>query len=123
MKMLNSFIKSVRKIGRSFFTNPLCLRVSLALCAMVLSFNSYAVDAGAGAGGIDKATTSIGLYKEPVQRLIYAIACVVGLVGAFNIYFKMQNGDQDVKKSIMMTIGGCIALVCLAEAIPLFFNV
>lgn len=123
MKMLNSIIKSVRKIGRSFFTNPLCLRVSLALCSVVLSFNSYAAgDGGAGVGGIEKATTTIGLYQDSVQKLIYAIACIVGLVGAFNIYFKMQNGDQDVKKTIMMTIGGCIALVCLSQAIPLFFG-
>lgn len=119
MKMLNSIIKSVRKIGRSFFTNPLCLRVSVALCSLVLSFNSYAE---AGAGALTNATTTISSYEEPVRQLLYAIACVVGLVGAFNIYFKMQNGDQDVKKSIMMTIGGCVALVCLAQAIPLFFK-
>ena len=28
-----------------------------------------------------------------------AIAAVIVLVGAFNVYFKMQNGDQDVKKT------------------------
>lgn len=34
----------------------------------------------------------------------------------------MQNGDQDVKKTIMMTMGGCIAFVALAEALPAFFG-
>ena len=33
-----------------------------------------------------------------------------------------QNGDQDVKKTIMLTIGGCIAFIVLSEALPLFFN-
>lgn len=47
---------------------------------------------------------------------MYAIAAVVALVGAFNVYFKMQNGDQDVKKTIMMTIGGCVAMVAMAIA-------
>ena len=51
-----------------------------------------------------------------------AIAAVIVLVGAFNVYFKMQNGDQDVKKTIMPTIGGCIAFIALSEALPLFFT-
>ena len=53
---------------------------------------------------------------------MYAIASVIAIVGAFNIYFKMQNGDQDVKKTIMLTIGGCIAFVALATSLPLFFG-
>ena len=43
-----------------------------------------------------------------------AIAAVIVLVGAFNVYFKMQSGDQDVKKTIMLPIGGCVAfIICL----------
>ena len=57
-----------------------------------------------------------------VSNLMKAIAAVIVLVGAFNVYFKMQNGDQDVKKTIMMTIGGCIAFIALSEALPLFFK-
>ena len=34
----------------------------------------------------------------------------------------LQNGDQDVKKTIMLTIGGCIAFIALSEALPLFFQ-
>jgi hypothetical protein len=34
----------------------------------------------------------------------------------------MNNGDQDVKKTIMMTIGGCAALVAMAVALPKFFG-
>mgnify|MGYP000000798949 FL=1 len=34
----------------------------------------------------------------------------------------LQNGDQDVKKTIMLTIGGCIAFIALSEALPLFFK-
>ena len=51
-----------------------------------------------------------------------AIAAVIVLVGAFNVYFKMQNGDQDVKKTIMLTIGGCVAFIAMSEALPLFFK-
>lgn len=34
----------------------------------------------------------------------------------------LQNGDQDVKKAIMLTIGGCIAFLAMSEALPLFFK-
>lgn len=61
-------------------------------------------------------------YPDPVSNLMKAIAAVIVLVGAFNVYFKMQNGDQDVKKTIMLTIGGCIAFIALSEALPLFFQ-
>ena len=56
------------------------------------------------------------------DHLMKAIAAVIALVGAFSIYFKMQNGDQDVKKAIMLTIGGCVAFLAMSEALPLFFK-
>ena len=60
-----------------------------------------------GAGGFTKATTEISSYQTPVSNLMKAIAAVIVLVGAFNVYFKMQNGDQDVKKTIMLFANKC----------------
>ena len=74
-----------------------------------------------GLSGFTKATQIIRDYEGPVKSVIYAIAALVGLMGAASIYIKMNNGDQDIKKSLMMTIGGCVALICLAQAIPAFF--
>ena len=42
--------------------------------------------------------------------------------GCVQCIFKMQNGDQDVKKTIMLTIGGCVAFIAMSEALPLFFK-
>ena len=89
--------------------------MSLAICMLSMAQSK-------GAGGFTSATTEISSYQQPVQKLLYAIAGVITLVGAFNIYFKMQNGDQDVKKTIMMTIGGCVAFVAAATALPAFFK-
>lgn len=75
-----------------------------------------------GAGGFQKAIGEVESYQTPVGNLMKAIAAVIALVGAFNIYFKMQNGDQDVKKAIMLTIGGCVAFLAMSEALPLFFK-
>ena len=94
---------------------------TLALVALTLAAGD--VMAGSkGAAGFTKATQEVRSYPTPVSNLMKAIAAVIVLVGAFNVYFKMQNGDQDVKKTIMLTIGGCIAFIALSEALPLFFT-
>lgn len=95
--------------------------------AIVLGTFTFAVSeamAGSkGAAGFTKATQEISSYETPVSNLMKAIAAVIVLVGAFNVYFKMQNGDQDVKKKIMMVVGACIFLVAAAQALPLFFGI
>lgn len=88
---------------------------------MAVSFLAQAQNT-AGSQGFVSATSEVKSYKEPVQNLMYAIAGVIALVGAFNVYFKMQNGDQDVKKTIMMTVGGCVAMIAMATALPKFFG-
>lgn len=99
-------------------------RQELMLIAIALfwSANDMMVHATKGASAFSSAADTISGYEEPVKQLMRAIACVIAIVGAFTIYFKMQNGDQDVKKTIMMVIGGCIAFVALGEALPLFFK-
>ena len=93
---------------------------TLALVALTLAAGVMA--GSKGAAGFTKGTQEVSSYQTPVSNLMKAIAAVIVLVGAFNVYFKMQNGDQDVKKTIMLTIGGCIAFIALSEALPLFFT-
>ncbi|MBF1388926.1 DUF4134 domain-containing protein [Prevotella salivae] len=97
--------------------------LKLAVCACMFTLSTGTALANSkGAGGFSKATTEISSYQTPVSNLMKAIAAVIVLVGAFNVYFKMQNGDQDVKKTIMLTIGGCVAFIAMSEALPLFFK-
>ena len=97
------------------------LRTAVAV-AIFFTTTLPAAASSKGAGGFTKATTEIASYQTPVSNLMKAIAAVIVLVGAFNVYFKMQNGDQDVKKAIMLTIGGCVASLAMSEALPLFFK-
>lgn len=76
-------------------------------------------DVGAALSGI---ATEIGTYKTSVKDILYAVAALIALVGAFNIFHKMTNGDQDVKKTIMLTIGGCIGFIAMANALPAVFS-
>lgn len=100
-----------------------CSAIKAAVAVGVFFFSAVpAVASSKGAGGFTKATTEIASYQTPVSNLMKAIAAVIVLVGAFNVYFKMQNGDQDVKKTIMLTIGGCVAFIAMSEALPLFFK-
>lgn len=118
MKKLQCISKRVSRAG-----HRLQFRSMLAIASVLGGVvTASAQTSGAGQAAFQKAASEIKLYEDDVQKLMYAIASVIAIVGAFNIYFKMQNGDQDVKKTIMLTIGGCIAFVALAEALPLFFG-
>ena len=82
----------------------------------------FSMPAFAAADPFADATSTITGYAPSVKKLLYAIAAIIALVGAFNVYHKMTNGDQDVKKTIMLTLGGCIAMLALSEALPAFFG-
>lgn len=80
-------------------------------------------DYTAGTTALGTVTTEIAKYVPYVVKLCYAIAGVVAIVGAISVYIKMNNEEQDVKKSIMMIVGACIFLVAAAQALPLFFGI
>lgn len=96
-------------------------KVIMLIALVFFTTINVMAQADAGAGFASAATTIRG-YQAQVSNLMKAIGAVIAVVGAFNVYFKMQNGDQDVKKTIMLTIGGCVAFVALGEALPMFFG-
>ena len=94
------------------------------ICAVGLTFaQNSAVDYTAGTSALGSVTTEIAKYVPVVVKLCYAIAGVVAVVGAISVYIKMNNEEQDVKKSIMMIVGACIFLIAAAQALPLFFGI
>lgn len=109
------------KTGKVEKKAEFCLhKICLVAIAIVLSATEMTMSATST--GFGQAITTIQSYQSEVKSLMNAIAAVICLVGAFNVYFKMQNGDQDVKKTIMLTIGGCIAFVALGQMLPEFFK-
>ena len=75
-----------------------------------------------GKTAIENVAKDIAAYVPSIQALLYAIAGVVALGGAVSVYIKMNNEEQDVKKSIMLVVGACIFLIAAAEALPMFFG-
>ena len=92
----------------------------LLLC--IATPDLFAQAAGAGGTALAQAKSTIGSYIPLVRDVIYAVAGVVALVGAISVYIKMNNEEQDVKKSIMMIVGACVFLIIAATALPKFFG-
>lgn len=108
---------SIRTIGKKVVYKGFAFITFLLLCA-----DTFAQTTTAGTAALTSTTTEIAKYIPVVQKLIYAIAGVVAVIGAISVYIKMNNEEQDVKKSIMMIIGACIFLVAAATALPKFFG-
>lgn len=112
------------------FGKAVCSSQRLKTMALMLAIGTTATFAQNGAGdytagttALSEVTTQIAKYIPYVVKLVYAIAGVVAVVGAISVYIKMNNEEQDVKKSIMMIVGACLFLVAAAQALPLFFGV
>ena len=57
------------------------------------SFASFAQ--GNGMAGISEATNMVTSYFDPLTKLIFAVAAVLGLVGGVRVYSKFNSGDPD----------------------------
>lgn len=115
-------MKSLRKVLKKPFEVLKSKRVLMTLAVLFVFVGIACANSGAGLGAFDTVTADINSYIPKVQKLIYAIAGVVCLTGCVSVYVKMNNDEQDVKKSIMMVIGACIFLIAAAQALPMFFK-
>lgn len=80
------------------------------------------VDYSWGAGALQNAhdfTVTMMLY---VVYLASAIAGIVAIIGALQIYIKMNTGEGDIVKSIMMLFGACLFLIGAFILFPAFFG-
>lgn len=118
-RVKNFGISAVKKI-KSVVTDPRFVAVMLLLVVVTVAADAQNIDSGVTA--ITKSTDALKKYIPVVTKLCYALAGIVAMVGAISVYIKMNNEEQDVKKSIMMIVGACIFLVAAAQALPLFFG-
>ena len=57
-----------------------------------------------------------------MQAIAFVLACVMGIVGAFVIYYAIANNAPDVKKRILTWGGSCMTMLYMAIALPGFFG-
>lgn len=115
-----SFCTSAVKNIKRVVTDPRFIAVMLLLVVVTVAADAQSMDSGVKA--ITQASDSIKKYLPVVTKLIYVIAGIIGILGIVSVYIKMNNEEQDVKKSIMMIVGACIFLIAAAQALPLFFG-
>lgn len=108
------------KKAKSFVKNPRVAMVAAFL--LVFTVSTFAQDAAAGIKAINNSTDVLKQYVPVVTNLCYALAGVVAIIGAITVYIKMNNEEQDVKKSIMMIVGACVFLIAAAQSLPMFFG-
>ena len=105
---------SERRILATLILFRVAIEESFAKCGNV----DYSWGADALASAHDYAVTMM-LY---VVYLCYAIAGIVVIVSALQIYIKMNTGEDGIKKNIMMLVGSCLFLIGATIAFPAFFG-
>ena len=106
------------------FGNPLFLISSFVFALLPLSASAkcgnvdYSWGADALAGMHDYVVTMM-LY---VLYLTYAVAAVMVIISALQIYIKMNTGEDGITKSIMTLVGACLFLIGAFYVFPVFFG-
>ena len=88
----------------------------LSLCSAFVSFAQ-----GNGMAGISEATNMVTSYFDPLTKLIFAVAAILGLVGGVRVYSKFSSGDPDTSKTAASWFGACIFLIVAATILRSFF--
>ena len=124
---MKKFIQKTKALA----TRLMCSRIAMLMVACVLSITTSITTWAQSSQipqklqqstkAINDTTEGLKAYIEPVTKMCYALAAIVAVLGAISIFNKMNNEDQDVKKSIMMVVGACVFLIAAAQALPLFF--
>lgn len=76
---------------------------------------------GNGMAGISEATNMVTSYFDPLTKLIFAVAAVLGLVGGVRVYSKFNSGDPDASKSATAIFLSCVFLVIVGTVLHSFF--
>ena len=97
-----------------------CVKGFLSFMFLCIGLKGFSQD---GNAGIQAATTNLVAYFATGVTLMYAVAAVLGLVGAVKVYQKWSHGDHDTSKVAASWFGSCIFLVIVATVLKSFFGV
>lgn len=98
-----------------------CLLTAI-LCMQDIYARCGAVDYSWGADGLAEATSFVGTMMIYTVDIVYAVASIVTIVGALQIYLKMSNHEGDITKSILMLMGGILAIIGTSIIMPALFG-
>ena len=100
-----------------------------AVLFLFLSAASIAASAAIGApdytgtaSALKAAYDALTVYMTYAVFLSEAVAAVVAVISALQIYFKMNNGEDGVKKSMQMLFWSIMFLIGATIVFPAFFG-
>ncbi len=105
---------SERRILATLILFRVAIEESFAKCGNV----DYSWGADALASAHDYAVTMM-LY---VVYLCYAIAGIVVIVSALQIFIKMNTGEDGITKHILTLVGSCMFIIGASIVFPAFFG-
>lgn len=124
MDLVKSIEKSWHKVKGFIRANrDVAARAAMTLVVALVSVGAMAQDMQTGVTAISSVSDALKNYLPAVRILCYVIAGIIGIVGGVGIVNKMNNQDQDVKKSIMLLVGSCIFLIAVGTFVPMFFGI
>lgn len=101
------------------------LFILLSVCALtpqMLYAKCGNVDYSRGADALAQMHDYVVTMMLYVLYLTYAIAAIMVIISALQIYIKMNTGEDGITKSIMMLIGACLFMIGASIAFPAFFG-
>lgn len=97
----------------------------------IIVFALLPLSASAKCGNVDyswRADALAGMHDYVVTMMLYvlyltyAVAAVMVIISALQIYIKMNTGEEGVTKSIVTLIGACLFMIGASILFPAFFG-
>ena len=102
------------------------VRIGLFLLVFLIPLISSAkcggVDYSQGADALEDATEFLGTTTMYVIEICNAIAAIVVVVSALQIYVKMNYQEGEITKHIMLLMGGILFMIGATLVMPAFFG-
>lgn len=99
---------------------------SLAIIFMLLPCTVFAKSGGVnyswGADALASMHDYVVTMMMYVQYIIYAVAGGFAVIAAFQIYIKMNTGEDGITKHILTLVGSCLFIIGASIVFPAFFG-
>lgn len=115
-KTMNRRLEMLSKVLRFSFVFIGLLSAQFALA------KSGGVDYSWGADALALMHDYVVTMMLYVLYLGYAIAAIVVVIASFQIYIKMNIGEEGVTKEILFLVGACIFMISASILFPSFFG-
>jgi Domain of unknown function (DUF4134) len=100
---------------------PLALALTLISTFFSIFLHAQTADANTG---LNQANTMIRSYYEPATNLMYAVAAILGLVGALQVFRRhLGSNSSDGASHVGVWFGACIFLAVVTTVIKAFFGI